>query len=65
MKLICNRYYIYELTYGRAYDILGDYGKSNLWIINDKGETTFYLKTLFVSLEEWREIQLNKLYEKN
>ena len=55
MKLICNRDYKGynvigdELTYGKVYDIL------------PKGQEQYYFKFMFVTLEEWREIQLNKL----
>lgn len=73
MKLICNRDYKGynvigdELTYGKVYDISPRENSGlvideiNWWIINDKGQEQYYFKFMFVTLEEWREIQLNKL----
>jgi hypothetical protein len=59
-----------ELTYGKVYDILPNrvgfdsrlvIDSNNWWIINDKGQEQYYFKFMFVTLEEWRELQLNKL----
>jgi hypothetical protein len=59
-----------ELTYGKVYDILPNrvgfdsrlvIDSNNWWIINDKGQEQYYFKFMFVTLEEWREIQLNKI----
>ena len=76
MKLVCNRDYKNwecisdELTYGKVYDILPNrvgsrreskIDSSNWWIINDKGQEQYYFKFMFVTLEEWRDKQLNKL----
>jgi len=76
MKIVCNRDYKKwegisdELTYGKVYDILPKQvgfdsrlviDSNNWWIINDKGQEQYYFKFMFVTLEEWRELQLNKL----
>ena len=76
MKLVCNRDYKNwegisdELTYGKVYDILPNrvgfdsrlvIDSCNWWIINDKGQEQYYFKFMFVTLEEWRDKQLNKL----
>ena len=67
--------HIEDITIGKSYDIvyqqqgqymiLGDNDKIELihliGIKNDRGEILPYNKKLFVSLEEWREIQLLKL----
>ena len=64
-----------DITIGKSYDvhyqeqgqymILGNNDKIELihliGIKNDRGEILSYNKKLFVSLEEWREIQLQKL----
>jgi len=59
-----------ELTYGKVYDILPNrvgfdsrlvIDSNNWWIINDKGQEQYYFKFMFVTLEEWRDKQLNKL----
>lgn len=64
-----------DITIGKSYDvhyqeqgqymILGNNDKIELihliGIKNDRGEILSYNKKLFVSLEEWREIQLLKL----
>lgn len=67
--------HIEDITIGKSYDvlyqkqgeymILGDNDKIKLihliGIKNDVGEILPYNKKLFVSLEEWREIQFEKL----
>ena len=76
MKIVCNRDYkdweglSDELTYGKVYDILPNrlghdsrlvIDSNNWWIINDKGQEQYYFKFMFVTLEEWRDKQLNKI----
>jgi hypothetical protein len=54
-----------ELTYGKEYQINSHYdstnGKRYYSILNDKGVGNDYLSDRFVSLEKFREIQLNKI----
>jgi hypothetical protein len=54
-----------ELTYGKEYQINSHYdstnGKRYYSILNDKGVGDDYLSDRFVTLEKFREIQLNKI----
>jgi len=54
-----------ELTWGKEYQINSHYdstnGKRYYSILNDKGVGNDYLSDRFVSLEKFREIQLNKI----
>jgi hypothetical protein len=54
-----------ELTFGKEYQILSHYDSTNgrryYSLINDKGESNDYLSDRFVTLETFRELQLNKL----
>jgi hypothetical protein len=55
-----------ELTYGKEYEIISFYEKTHdgrqfIKLINDKGRSNDYLIDRFVSLERFREIQLNKI----
>ena len=64
-----------ELTFGKEYQILGEgwngefrlshydstNGRRYYSLINDKGKSNDYLSDRFVSLERFREIQLEKL----
>jgi hypothetical protein len=54
-----------ELTYGKEYQINSHYdstnGKRYYSILNDKGVGNDYLSDRFVTLEKFREIQLNKI----
>jgi hypothetical protein len=56
---------IKELTFGKEYQILSVYestnGRQYISLINDKGKSNDYLSDRFVSLERFREIQLEKL----
>jgi flagellar basal body rod protein FlgF len=70
MKVVCNRVFKsqglqYELTYGKVYDTLPSSNmpldEDNWWIVNDRNQSEYYFKNIFVTIEEWREIQLNKL----
>lgn len=65
MKIVCNRDFKNwdgELTYGKVYDILPKQESVKSFpIINDKGQEQYYFKFMFVTLEEWRDKQLNKL----
>ncbi len=55
-----------NITPGKTYD--SDESKDGssadlplLWIVDDTGVSSWYLKDLFVSLEEWREEKLKEL----
>ena len=54
-----------ELTWGKEYQINSHYdstnGKRYYSILNDKGVGNDYLSDRFVSLDKFREIQLNKI----
>lgn len=55
-----------ELTYGKEYEILSFYeakedGRQYIYLINDKDRSEDYLIDRFVSLEKFRDLQLNKL----
>ena len=55
-----------ELTWGKEYQIQGFYeahedGRQYISLINDKGKSNDYLSYRFVTLESFRELQLNKL----
>jgi c-di-AMP phosphodiesterase-like protein len=54
-----------ELTWGKEYQINSHYdstnGKRYYSILNDKGVGNDYLSDRFVTLEKFREIQLNKI----
>ena len=56
---------IKELTFGKEYQILSVYestnGRQYISLINDKGESNDYLSDRFVTKEEFRELQLNKI----
>jgi len=69
MKVVCIKKYLsthlkYELTYGKIYetlpkfpnDLLDDYR-----IECDRGFIEYYSKTTFVTLEDWRQQQINKI----
>ena len=55
-----------ELTWGKEYEIVNFYdikvdGREFISVINDRGRRSDYLIDRFVSLQRFREIQLNKL----
>lgn len=55
-----------ELTWGKEYQIQGFYeahedGRQYISLINDRGTSNDYIVDRFVSLERFREIQLEKL----
>jgi len=71
MKVVCIKKYrstslMYELTYGKVYDVLTGCGLSgidnyNYFIINDRGHREYYSKNTFLTLEKWRDRKLNNL----
>jgi len=58
-----------DITPGKIYEIeneAGDlfklnFGWSVIWIQNDTGGGSWYPKDMFISLEEWRQKQLDKI----
>jgi hypothetical protein len=56
---------IKELTFGKEYQIKSHYDSTNgrryYSLVNDKGESNDYLSDRFITLETFRELQLNKL----
>lgn len=69
MKIVCidntkDGVKVSNLTLGKVYDSLTDIidtSKYRIVIVNDKGVKEWYNNELFISLEEWREKQLNDL----
>ena len=68
MKLICidDETDILKFGNGKEYEIISFYEKTHdsrqfIKLINDKGRSNDYLIDRFVSLERFREIQLNKI----
>jgi len=76
MKVVCVKKYLstnlrYELTYGKIYETLpmpisgtgGDltYLSKDYKIKCDRGFIEYYSKDTFVTLEDWRQQQLDKL----
>lgn len=58
-----NREYTrYNLTPNKMYEVIGEY-KHNYFIINDGNSKSFYDKVQFITLEKYRENQLNKIIE--
>lgn len=69
MKVVCidntkDGVKVTNLTRGKVYDSLTDIidtSKYRIIIVNDKGSKEWYNNELFISLEVWREKQLNDL----
>lgn len=72
MKVVCIKDFKsqglqYELTYGKVYELLPLPGSPNgpdgetYFIRCDRGFINSYHKNSFITLEEWREKQLNNL----
>lgn len=62
MKMICidNKAYPYgSVTLGNKYDI--DTDGITIWFVSDKGEYFLFFRKDFLSIEEYREQQLNKI----
>ena len=63
MKVVCvhkNRFSEKEITIGKTYELFpledGDY-----YFIDDFGDKPIYFEKYFVTQEQWREQQLNKI----
>jgi hypothetical protein len=50
-----------ELTMYKAYDIINEDVGGTYYIRNDLGKFYDYNKTRFITLDEWRRIQLKKI----
>lgn len=50
-----------ELTMYKAYDIINEDVGGTYYIRNDLGKCYDYNKTRFITLDEWRRIQLKKI----
>lgn len=71
MKVVCIKKYLstelkYELTYGKVYDVIEvvgnyDFIKNNYHILNDREFIQWYSVDTFVTIDEWRDKQLDKL----
>lgn len=69
MKVVCNKDFSKDplngdLTYGRVYEVqpVPHWGNEDShFVISDKGYLSCYLKTCFLTVEEWREKQLKQI----
>ncbi len=68
MKVVCVRNFKsqglqYELTYGKIYnDIKSKFVSDNMvFVVNDKGNSGLYSKESFITLQQWRTNQINKI----
>jgi hypothetical protein len=69
MKVVCIKKFRstnlkYELTYGKIYELIPKFPNDTLddyRIECDRGFVEYYSKDIFVTLEDWREQQLNKI----
>jgi len=69
MKVVCIKHFKsqgfqYELTYGKVYESLSkpDWADSESYFIEcDRGFISVYNKNSFITLEEWRERQLDTI----
>jgi len=65
MKVVCidNLCYEKELTYGKVYDVISTSERrfSPYKVLNDLGEVYSFDDRRFITLEEWREMQLKKI----
>ncbi len=52
----------YFLTQGKTYEVMETYPEQTIYkIINDDGNLGRYSKSMFMTLEEWRDRQLNEI----
>lgn len=69
MKVVCIKRYLstnlkYELTYGKIYETLPKHSndlEDDYRIECDRGFIDYYSKSTFVTLEDWRQQQINKI----
>ena len=69
MKVVCIKDFKsaglqYELTYGKVYEVQPKPEWGNIdshFIMCDRGHISSYMKSCFVTLEEWRDRQLRQI----
>ena len=69
MKVVCIKHFMsqglqYELTYGKVYESLPKpkWADSESYFIKcDRGFISSYKKTSFITIEEWRESQIDNI----
>jgi hypothetical protein len=66
MKVVCiskSTSLQYELTYGKVYQCVSvpNFTQDGYFIVCDRGSISYHKKRNFITLEEWRENQLNNL----
>lgn len=74
MKIVCIKKYQsqglqLELTYGKIYESIESnlglpLNQYNYWIINDRGRKEYYSMSDFVTIDEWRQLQIGELIYK-
>lgn len=70
MKIVCIKEYKsqglqLELTYGKSYEVVNSNTVGYFCIRNDRNQNEHYTRTDFVTLDEWRELQLKEIGLKN
>jgi hypothetical protein len=50
-------------TIGKVYEIFEDYDSGDEFFVADNGDELWYHSHYFISVEQWRENQLNKILE--
>ena len=75
MKVVCIKNFKsqglqYELTYGKVYDVLSSKlafstleDLTKYKILNDRSHKEYYEKSHFVTIEQWRKEQIDKIIE--
>ena len=58
-----NYYYSERLTIGKIYLVIKNIDPSGYKLVDDLDNTKYYLKDRFISLDEHREQQLNKIIQ--
>jgi hypothetical protein len=48
-------------TIGKVYEILIDHDSEDEFFVADNGDELWYQSNYFISVEQWRENQLNKI----
>jgi hypothetical protein len=64
MKAICIKNYDevnYRTTIGKVYEILQDYDSEDEFFVADNGDELWYEPDYFITIEQHRENQLNKI----
>ena len=58
-------YYSERLTIGRIYNVIKSIDPSGYKLVDDFGNSKYYLKGRFITIDEHREQQLNKIIPDN